>query len=204
MKRGSQWTWGCPCLPVVPSGCVFWNRSTYQLHVSVQPTHQGLQECRRCEDVSLSATSDRCLLLIILGEVTMCLLLSDWGESNVLNLQTGIALRLCNHSLFHPPGWWCLDACRVYLQNVNLPAVLTHWSPLIMCGISLGVLVMFNVKLINSTNKPNKQLSLVEQQQLFGVGREDLVFLYCSGGSIHTLSFAGYQWMHASYFCKYG
>lgn len=50
-----------------------------------------------------------------------------------------------------------------------------------MCGISLGVLVMFNVRLINSTNKPNKQLSVVEQQQLFGVGREDLVFLYGSG-----------------------
>lgn len=102
-----------------------------------------------------------------------------------------------------PPGWWCLDACRVYLQNVNLPAVLTS-APLIMCGISLGVLVMFNVKLIDSTNKPNKQLPLVEQQQLFGVGKEDLVFLYCSGGSIHTLSFAGYQRMHASYFRKYG
>lgn len=81
-----------------------------------------------------------------------------------------IALRLQPQSgtELHPPGWWCLDACRVYLQNVNLPAVLTS-APLIMCGISLGVLVMFNVKLINSTNKPNKQLSLVEQQQLLKV-----------------------------------
>lgn len=133
MKRGSQWTWGCPCLPVVPSGCVFWNLSAYQLHVFVQPTHQGLQECGRCEDVSLSATSDRCLLLIILGEVTMCLLLSDWGESNVLILQTGIALRLCNHSLglnsiHQDDDAWMLaeSTSRMWTCQQSWPQ--PHWS----------------------------------------------------------------------------
>lgn len=118
------------------------------------------------------------------GVGALCLWHSHCGECNVLVLQTDTALRLCNHSPqsgteLHPPGWWCLNACRVCLQNVNLPPVLTS-AAFITCGISLDVTMMLNVKLVNSTNKPNKQLSLVGHQ-LFSVGREGLVFLYCSG-----------------------
>lgn len=48
MKRGSQWTWGCPCLPVVPSGCVF---GTSQLISFMSLCSQHTKVCRNAGDV---------------------------------------------------------------------------------------------------------------------------------------------------------